>query len=168
MISAYILPTILLCLFIYGLFKKAPMYDYFVDGAKGAIPLAVSIFPYITAMLILVKLLEISNLTTLLQSVVQPIFSIFGIPDGLFSLILFRPFTGSGSIAILENVFVQFGVDSYEARCASVISSSSDTIFYLASIYFSSQGIKKLRGAIIISLFCSFVGVIVTCLILRL
>ncbi|MEG2116773.1 MAG: spore maturation protein, partial [Clostridia bacterium] len=165
--TKYLLPTILLLLFAYGLFKKAPLYDYFVDGAKGAVQLAVSIFPYITAMLILVKLLEVSNLTLLLQSVFQPVFSLFGIPKGLFSLILFRPFTGSGSIAILEDVFVTFGVNSYEARCASVIASSSDTIFYLSAIYFSSQGIKKLRGAIPIALFCSFVGVIITCLIMR-
>lgn len=168
MISAYILPTILLLLFIYGLVKRAPLYDYFVDGAKGAIPLAMTIFPYITAMLILVQIMESSNITLVLEKAVQPVFSFFGIPEGLFSLILFRPFTGSGSIAILENIFITFGVDSYEARCASVIASSSETIFYLASIYFSSQGIKKLKGAIVIATFCSFIGIILTCLILKL
>ena len=165
--SKYIIPLLLLFLFLYAFMKKAPVYEYFVEGAKGAIPLSVTIFPYVTAMLIVVELMINSGIATHIEVFLSPVFSLFGIPSGLFQLVLFRPFTGSGSFAILENIFTTFGVDSYEGRCASVIAGSSETIFYLASIYFSSQGIKKFGKALAIATISTFVGIIVACLLCR-
>ena len=165
--SKYIIPLLLLFLFIFAITKKAPVYDYFVEGAKGAIPLSVTIFPYITAMLIVVELMINSGIANHIEVFLAPLFSLFGIPSGLFQLVLFRPFTGSGAYAILENIFTTFGVDSYEGRCASVIAGSSETIFYLASIYFSSQGIKKFGTALVISTISTFIGIIVACFLCR-
>lgn len=166
-ISAYFLPVIFLLVFIYCVYKKVNPYDHFVKGAKGAIKLVVDIFPYIASILIAVALLRESGITDFLAKLMGPILNFFGIPSQLCELIMLRPFTGSGSYGILENIFQMYGADSYISRCACVIMGCSETIFYVATVYISQTKVKKLLYAIPVALVCSFVGTIVACLICK-
>lgn len=165
--SAYILPIIFLLVFVYSIFKRINTYDTFVKGAKGAIPLVVSIFPFIASILIAVALLRISGITSFLSQILSPIFNFLGIPPQLCELVLLRPFTGSGSYGILESIFTTYGADSYISRCACVIMGCSETIFYVATVYISQTKVKKLFYAIPVALFCSLVGTIFACLICK-
>ena len=165
--SNYILPILFLLLFLYCIYKKINTYDHFVKGAKGAIKLVVEIFPFIASILIAVALLRVSDLTSFLVKIISPVFKLLGIPPQLCELIILRPFTGSGSYGILENIFSTYGADSYISRCASVIMGCSETIFYVATIYISQTKVKKLLYAIPVALFCSFVGTIIACLLCR-
>ena len=119
--SVYILPVLFLLLFVYCVFKRINTYDHFVKGAKGAIQLVVDIFPFIASILIAVALLRVSGITDFLGNILSPFFRILGIPKELCELVLLRPFTGSGSYGILENIFSTYGADSYISRCACVI-----------------------------------------------
>lgn len=166
-ISIYILPILFILLLIYCVYKKINTYDTFVKGAKGAIKLVVDIFPYIASILIAVALLRVSGITSFLSRLLSPIFNFLGIPTELCELILLRPFTGSGSFGLLENIFNTYGVDSYISRCACVIMGCSETIFYVATVYISQTKIKKLLYAIPVALVCSFIGTILTCLICK-
>lgn len=152
---------------IYCVYKKINTYDTFVKGAKGAIKLVVDIFPYIASILIAVALLRVSGITSFLSRLLSPIFNFLGIPTELCELILLRPFTGSGSFGLLENIFNTYGVDSYISRCACVIMGCSETIFYVATVYISQTKIKKLLYAIPVALVCSFIGTILACLICK-
>lgn len=165
--SVYILPIIFLLIFAYSLYKRINTYDTFVKGAKGAIKLVVDIFPFIAAILIAVALLRVSGITDFLARLLAPIFNFFGIPPELCELVLLRPFTGSGSYGILENIFTTYGADSYISRCACVIMGCSETIFYVATVYISQTKVKKLLYAIPVALFCSFVGTILACLVCK-
>ena len=165
--SNYILPILFLLLFLYCIYKKINTYDHFVKGAKGAIKLVVEIFPFIASILIAVSLLRVSGITSFLVKIISPVFKLLGIPPQLCELIILRPFTGSGSYGILENIFSTYGADSYISRCASVIMGCSETIFYVATIYISQTKVKKLLYAIPVALFCSFVGTIIACLLCR-
>lgn len=165
--SAYILPVLFIALFVYAYFKKVNTYDTFVKGAKGAIELAVSIFPFIACIMIAVALLRVSGITELLAKLLSPVFSFLGIPPELCELILLRPFTGSGSYALLNDVFATYGADSYISRCASVIMGCSETIFYVATVYLSQTKVKKLLYAIPCALIASIIGAIVGCLLCR-
>ena len=165
--SIYILPVIFVAIFIYSYFKKINTYDTFVKGAKGAIPLAVSIFPYVATIMISVALLRVSGATLYLSKLLAPIFSFFGVPTELCELILLRPFTGSGSYALLNDVIKTYGADSYITRCACTILGCSETIFYVTAVYLSQTKIKRLLYAIPIALVASFVGAIVACLLCR-
>lgn len=165
--SVYILPILFLFLFIYTSIKKVNAYNTFVKGAKGAIQLVVDIFPYIASIMIAVALLRASGITTFVSTLLSPIFTLCGIPPELCELVFLRPFTGSGSYAILQDIFTQYGADSYISRCASVIMGCSETIFYVATIYISQTKIKKLLYAIPVALFCSFVGTIIACLLCK-
>ena len=165
--SVYILPILFVVLFLYCIYNSINTYNTFVKGAKGAIRLAVDIFPYICSILIAVALLRASGITDFLASLLSPIFKFLGIPAELCELIMLRPFTGSGSFGILENIFSTYGADSYISRCACVIMGCSETIFYVATIYLSQTKVKKLLYAIPVALVCSFVGAILGCLLCR-
>ena len=162
--SAYILPILFLLLIIYCIYKRINTYDHFVKGAKGAIKLVVDIFPFIASIMIAVALLRVSGITTWLTGLLTPVFNFLGIPPELTELVLLRPFTGSGSYALLENVLTTYGADSYISRCACVIMGCSETIFYVATVYFSQTKVKKLLYAIPVALVCSLVGTILACL----
>lgn len=165
--SAYILPILFILLILYCMYKRINTYDHFVKGAKGAIKLVVDIFPFIASIMIAVALLRVSGITTWLTQILTPIFNLLGVPPELCELVLLRPFTGSGSYALLENVLATYGADSYIARCACVIMGCSETIFYVATVYFSQTKVKKLLYAIPVALICSIVGTLLACLICK-
>ena len=165
--SAYILPILFIALFCYAKYKKVNCYDTFVKGAKKSIPLVVDIFPYIDAIMIAVALLRASGITTLLAQLLSPIFNALGIPTELIELVLLRPFTGSGSFALLDSVLTTYGADSYISRCACVILGCSETIFYVTTVYISQTKVKRLLYAIPIALVCSLVCSVVACLLCR-
>ena len=165
--SAYIIPIILIVLIIYGVYKKVNVYSAFCQGAKSSFDLVKGIFPYIVAIMICVALFRASGLGTLLVQFLSPLFNVLGIPNEVCELVLLKPFTGSGSISILEDIISRYGADSYISRCACVILGCSETIFYVATVYFSQTKVKKLYYAIPCALVASIIGAIVACLLCR-
>ena len=154
--TKYFIPLLFLIIFIYAIFKKVKPYDAFTDGAKNALPFAVSVFPYLVSIFVLTELFEASGLSDAVSKIISPVFNFFGIPSQLTKLVLIKPFSGNGALALLTEIYGKYGVDSYLARCASVIYGSSETVFYVAAVYFAGAKTKKLATPIIISLIASF------------
>lgn len=165
--SAYILPAILLLLLVYCAAKKVGVYDCFTEGVKEALKLIYSIFPYIAAIFILIQLFKVSGISGYVTRALAVPLSFLGIPPELAELLILRPLSGGGTLAILEGIFNEYGADSYVSKCAAVVMGSTETILYIAAIYFSSTKIRKLRGAIGISLIASLAGAIVACALCR-
>lgn len=165
--SVYILPILIIFLFVYAFLKKVNVYKSFVDGAKGAFSLCLDIFPYVVAILIAVALFRVSGLADLLIGFLSPVFNILGIPNEVCELVLLRPFTGSGSFALLNDIFLKYGADSYISRCACCILGASETLFYVTTVYISKTSIKKLSYAIPVGLLASVFGSCVACLLCR-
>ena len=111
------------------------------------------------------ELFEVSGLSSFVLKFLSPIFQTFGIPKELTKLVLIKPFSGSGSLALVSEIFTKYGVDSYLARCASVIYGSSETVFYVAAVYFAGAKTKKLAKPIIISLIASFFSCVFACFV---
>lgn len=166
--SVYILPVFLIFLFIYAYFKKVNVYKSFIDGAKGSFQLVLDIFPYIVTIMVAVALFRASGLCSLLLKIISPIFNLLGIPTEVCELVLLRPFTGSGSFALLNDIYANYGVDTYISRCASCILGSSETLFYVTTVYTSKTSIKKLGYAIPVGILSSIFGAVVSCLVCRL
>ena len=167
LILAILIPSIFFLSFAYAAYKKVKIYDSFTTGVKGAVPLILSIFPYITAVTMLSKLLEVSGLEARLTQWISPVFSFTGIPTEISSLVLMKPLSGSGSIAVLTQILERYGVDSYAARCACVAYGTSDTIFYIGAVYFAGIKRKKLTAALLISLVSYLIAVIFSCFLCR-
>ena len=165
--SKYIIPILFIFIFILALIKKVKPYDTFTTGAKSAIPLAVNVFPYLVSIFVLTELFEISGISNAIANFISPIFTFFGIPTALTKLVLIKPFSGSGSLALLTEIFTTHGVDSYISRCACVIYGSSETVFYVAAVYFAGAKTKKLATPITISLIATLFSCVFACLICR-
>lgn len=163
----YVVPCIIVIILVVGLVRKVNVYDSFVDGAKHALRLAMSVFPYLCAMFVMVNVLKASGVGSVVIKAVSPAFSLLGIPSELVELMLLRPFSGSGSLAILSDVYNSYGVDSYVGRCASVIMGSCETVFYVASVYFADTSVKHTGYAIPIALFCNVVGGVASCMLCK-
>jgi len=161
------IPLVFLAVFLLATFRKVPSYTEFTKGAGEAVTLSVNLFPFIMAMLVLIKLLRVSGLSVQIADFMSPVFLRIGIPKELTELVILRPFTGSGSVALVNEIIRTYGADSYIARCACVVVGSSETIFYVAAVYFAGGNVKKLRYGLPVALFSCLVGVVVACLVCK-
>ena len=164
---ALLIPAIFFFSFLFAISKKVKVYDSFTDGVKNALPLIMSIFPYIAAVAMLSKLFEVSGLEEKITTVISPFFRFTGIPEEISSLVLIKPLSGSGSIAVLTQILERYGVDSYAARCACVAYGTADTIFYIGAVYFAGIKRQKLTAACIISILSYLAAVIFSCFLCR-
>lgn len=164
---AIIVPLLFLLSFLYAMRKKVKLFDCFTDGVKGAIPLVTSIFPYIATVAMLSKLFEVSGMESTLSKWLSPLFSLTGIPTEITPLLLVKPLSGSGAIAVLSDILTKYGVDSYIARCACVAYGSSETIFYIGAVYFAGIKRKKLTTAFLIAVFSYLASVVFCCFLCR-
>ncbi len=163
-----IIPAVFLLSFLFALFRKVRVYDSFTEGVKGALPLILSVFPYVAAVTMLAKLLQSSGLSASLSNWLSPAFSFMGIPQEVAPLVLVKPLSGSGAIAVLTEILDGYGVDSYIGRCACVVYGSSETIFYVGAVYFAGVKRKKLNVAVAISLFSFLASVVFGCFLCKL
>lgn len=161
----YVVPVILLLTILFAVVKKVPVYDGFLAGLKESFSLVINLLPYFATVFMLIEVFRVSGLSQTISDILAVPLSCIGIPKELCELIILRPLSGSGSLAVAEKIFVDYGVDSYVARCASVVMASNDTILYISAVYVSKCSDKKTGAAIPISLFASLVGTVVACLI---
>lgn len=165
--SKYIIPSLIILLILYSVIKKNNTYNSFVVGAKSSFDLVLTSFPYIATIFIAVEIFNVSGLSYLFADLVAPVFEFMGIPKELSQLVILKNFTGCGSLALLENIFTTYGVDSYLARAGCVIAGSSEAIFYVTAVYFSKTKVTKFRYAVIVGLLANLIGAVVGCLLCR-
>ncbi len=165
--SIYVLPVILIGLMLYALVKKIKVYDCFLDGAKESLTLVKTVFPYIATIYVTIVLFKESGLSSSLAEVLSVPLGYLGIPAEITELMLLVPISGNGTIALLEDILLEYGTDSYIARCAAVIAGGSETVFYISAVYLSKCNVKHLNRAISISLFCTLLGTVFACLLCR-
>lgn len=160
----YIIPILIVLLFIYCKIKNVNTYETFIDGAKKSLDLVCNIFAFLVAVFVLIELFNASGLSAYFVNITAPIFTFLGIPKEVIPLIIIKPFSGSGSLSVLSDIFSTYGVDSYVSRCASVILGSSETVFYVSSVYFSKTKVKKIGYAVPLGLLCTLISCILSCL----
>lgn len=165
--TAYVVPVLFLIVLIVSLFKKKDAYSYFIDGSRSAIDLMLGVFPYLMTIMMCVEIFRQTGVSAALAKFVAPVFEIMGLPGQLTELLLLRPLSGAGSIAILDNIYATYGTDTFIGRCASVIYGSSETVFYVSAIYLSQSKTKKLRYALPVALISTLIGCIVGCAFLK-
>ena len=122
--SAYIIPVLVAGLLIYALVKKVNAYDSFIKGAKEGAKYAFEILPYVASMIIATQVLRSSHILDNLGKLLSFI-KFFNID--IFSLMCFRPLSGMASIALLKDIYIIYGPDSFTGMLASLIQGSTDT-----------------------------------------
>lgn len=160
--SCIILGAILL--FIYaGVLKKLNVYSSFIEGAKGGFHVAVSLIPYLVAILVAVGIFRESGALTMLQDGVKWCVSSLGFNSDWVSALpvaLMKPLSGPGARGMMLECFSTYGPDSFVGHLASVFQGSTDTTFYILAVYFGSVGIKKYRYSVACGLMADAAGLI--------
>ncbi|HHU92415.1 MAG TPA: spore maturation protein [Halanaerobiaceae bacterium] len=167
-ISAWSIPLIIFIILFYGFFKKVNIYETFTEGAREGISTTLSIFPYLLAMIIAIKLIQVSGLIDLLVNLFKPISKILNIPQEVFPLMFLRPLSGSGSLSYTAFLLQEYGPDSFIGKLASTIQGSTETTFYVLAVYFGAVGIKKYRYSLLVGLLTDIVGFMAAIFICRL
>lgn len=146
-----------------GMYKKIAVYDAFIDGAKQGFDVAVKIIPYLVGMLVAISVLRSSGVFDYIMQGAQWLFAQLGVDTEFVKALptaLMRPFSGSGSRAMMIDTMKVYGADSFPGRLSCMFQGSSDTTFYVVALYFGSVGIKRTRYAIPASLLADLAGII--------
>ena len=162
-ISKLIIPIITLFIIIYGLYKKVPIYDEFINGVKEGLSLSLEIFPSIFAMVIAVTVLVKSNLILDITKLIN--FKYF--PKEVLPIAILRPISSSSSLMLLNSILARYGPDSKASIIASIITASTDTTIYIIGMYFSSIKIKKIRHSLVVGLLADLACIIISIIIVK-
>jgi len=167
-LSNYVIPVIVLIIVVYGIVKKINVYDVFIEGSKESFSMILNLFPSLLAMILGVNILINSGLLGNILNILKPLAEILKVPLEVIPLAIMRPISGSSSLALLNNIFANIGPDSFAARLGSIIQGSTDTTFYVLTLYFGCIGIKKIRYAMWAGLLGDLLGIISSVIIVKL
>lgn len=158
-ISKLMIPAIIVFIPLYAAyFRKVPVYESFVEGAKEGFPTAVQIIPHLVGMMVAVSIFRETGAMQFYLQLFQPILSLIRFPEEAFPLALLRPISGAGSLAFVESVFRAHGPDSYLGRLVSTMQGSTDTTLYVLTVYFGAVGIRRSLYAVKVGLLADLAG----------
>jgi spore maturation protein B len=165
LISLYIIPVIIGFILIYGTAKKVPTYESFVEGGKEGINIAFSIIPYLVGMLVSISIFRASGAMDFFIDLLRPALQFIGFPAEVAPLALIRPISGTAALGMTTDLISTYGPDSFIGRLASTMQGSTDTTFYVLTVYFGAVGIKKMGDALKVGLLADLVGIIASIVI---
>ena len=147
-LSVFVLPAIIVGFPLYGMIKKVPVYEEFVEGAKEGFRVAVMIIPYLVAILFAIGMFRASGALDFLIQGLDPVLGLIGIPAEVLPMMIVRPLTGGGSVGIVVDLINQYGEDSIIVKIAATMFGSTETTFYVIAVYFGAVNVKKTRHAV--------------------
>ena len=167
--SDFILLLLLVGIPLYGWVRGVKVYEAFVEGAKEGFNVAVRIIPFLVAILAAVGAFRGAGAMDTLAKVLGPITGPLGLPTEVLPMAVVRPFSGSGSLGLLGNIFATpgLGPDSYAGKLGSILQGSTETTFYVLSVYCGSVGIVRYRHALAAGLLADFTGLTASVMIAR-
>ncbi|WP_429840968.1 spore maturation protein [Brevibacillus sp. FIR094] len=165
LLSLWAIPVTIAFVLLYGWRKQVPVYETFVDGAKGGLTTTIRILPHLIAMMVAVSMFRESGALDLLLRALKPLLDLLHFPEELVPLALLRPLTGTGSLAIATDLIAQYGPDSFLGRLAATMQGSTDTTLYVLTVYFGAVGIRNSAYALKVGLWSDLAGVIFSLLI---
>ena len=168
LLSTWMIPAIIAFIPLYAAFRKVPVYESFVLGAKDGFGTAVELIPHLVGMMVAISMFRASGAMDVILHALRPLFDWFGVPSEVLPLGLLRPITGAGSLAFTTDLIKAYGPDSMIGRIASTIQGSTDTTLYVLTVYFGAIGVRRTRYALKVGLFSDLVGfvaAIAVCLI---
>ena len=164
----FLLPGILVAVSLYALVKKQDVYACLLEGGREGLKLLFTIAPALVILLTGIHMLRASGAIALLSRLLSPVTDFLGIPPETLPLVLIRPFSGSGALAVGADLMATYGADSLIGRTAAIMLGSTETTFYTISIYFGAAGIKKTRYVVPAALIADLTGFMVASLCGRL
>ena len=167
-LSELIVPALLCLAGMYGAHRRIDVYSALTHGAEEGLRVLLRILPSLVALLPAIYMFRASGATEWIGRLLSPLLTALGIPPETAPLLLVRPVSGSGALAVGSELMERCGVDSYVGRVAAVMRGSSETTFYTVAIYYGAAGITKTRYTIPAALVADLVMFFVSALAVRL
>lgn len=143
-----IIPVVFAGVLIFGCVRKVDVFSVFCDGAAEGLRTTADILPALILLLVSVGMLRASGAVTLLTELLSPLCGLVGFPPECMQMVLLRPFSGSGALAVYDGIASQCGADSFPERVAAVLLGSSETTFYTVAVYFSAVKVRRTGYAV--------------------
>ena len=159
-LSDMMIPLTFAAILLYGMSKKIPVYDSFIDGAKDGFKTVLNIMPTIIGLMVAVGMIRASGLLNIINYAISPLTESFGYPTEAVPLTIMRLISSAASVGLLIDIFESYGPDSFIGRFVSIMMSSTETVIYTMSIYFMSVKISKTRFTLLGALLANLVGII--------
>lgn len=156
--TSLLIPLLLAGVTVWGVGQRVDVYAALTDGAAEGLRVLLRIFPNLAALLTAVYMFRASGALDWLTALLTPVLSAIGIPPETAPLLLIRPLSGSGALAVGSELMESYGPDSAIGRTAAVMLGCTETTFYTIAVYFGAAGIKKLRYTIPAALAADFAG----------
>lgn len=166
-IAPWIIPVLMIALLGFGVLRRVPIYEVFVEGAKDGFQVALKIIPYLVAILVAVGMFRASGAMELLIVPLGKITSQVGLPGEALTMALLRPLSGSGAYGIVASIIENpaIGPDSYTGYLVSTLQGSTETTFYVLAVYFGAVQIRRVRHALVAALTADLAGVVAAVII---
>lgn len=165
--SAMVVPGLLAGTAIIALWRRVDVYSALTAGAGEGLTILLRITPSLVGLMTAVAMFRASGAMEWLSGLCAPVLEQFGIPAELTPLMLIRPISGSGALAVGSELMQTYGPDSYTGRVAAVMLGSTETTFYTIAVYFGAAGIVKTRHTIPAALAADLMGFIGSALAVR-
>ena len=158
--SAWMLPTLVATLVLYGWVRGVRVYDSLVEGAKQGFQVAIRIIPYLVVILVVVGMFRASGGIDLIVGVLSPFTALIGLPAEALPMALLRPLTGSGAFGVLAETMTVHGADSLIGYMVSTFQGSTETTFYTLAVYYGAVGIRETRHTVPACLLADTAGIL--------
>lgn len=158
--SNVIIPLFIFVIVFYGVKKKLNVYESFLEGAKEGLVMSFEIFPSLLAMIFAVNIFLDSGFLISVLSIFKNLLGNINVPFEILPMALLRPISGTATLTLMNELFYEFGPDSFIGSLASIMQGCTDTTFYVLMLYFGSVKITKTRYALKVGLCADFIGII--------
>ncbi|NLO38483.1 MAG: spore maturation protein [Ruminiclostridium sp.] len=166
-LSKAAIPILIVVILVLGAWKKVPVFDTFLEGAKEGLSTTVRILPVLVGIMLGIEVLKASGALDMLVMLLQPVARLFGIPREILPMAILRPISGSASLGLLSQQLKEYGADSYIGKTLSVMMGSTETIFYTIAVYFGAIGVKKTRFTLWVAVLSGLVGLVASVIVCR-
>lgn len=166
-LSKAAIPGLIICILVLGAWKKIPVFDIFLEGAREGLSTTVKLLPVLVGIMLGIEVLKASGALDMIVSLLKPVAALFSIPHEILPMAILRPISGSASLGLLSQQLKEYGPDSYIGRTLSVMMGSTETIFYTIAVYFGAIGVKKTRFTLWVALISGLAGIATSVIICR-
>lgn len=167
-LSSLVIPLLLAGVAVYGMGRRVDVYSALTHGAEEGLTVLLRIVPALVGLLTAVSMFRASGAMEWFSGLCAPVLELLGIPPETAPLMLVRPVSGSGALAVASDLLATYGPDSYVGRVAAVMLGSTETTFYTIAVYFGAAGIHKTRHTVPAALTADFMGFFASALSVRL
>ena len=165
-LADWLLPALILLIVVYGVGRGVKVYEAVTEGAKQGCDIAIRMIPFLVTILVAIGMFRASGAMDEVTHFLSPYTNWIGLPVDVLPMALLRPLSGSGAFALMSEA-IERDPNSYSSFVSSIIMGSTETTFYVLTVYFGSIGITNIRHGLVAALSADTSGILSACLFAR-